>query len=152
MKWKLSEDKSSLAIICEPGDDLNSSIVSACTDSGFGSGFIVSCIGALKKANITAIISTDGGFVYDKSKVIEGALEMVVLSGNVQPKVDGGWKTHMHALLVHENDCVYSGHLDDTNNIVGVTAEILIMKFPGLVRGKPTPQGPSFIQFTDQQE
>ena len=149
MNWKLSPDKCTLAIVCKPGDDLNNALIGACSDSGFGSGFIVSCIGALKKASITAIVSTNDGFAYDKSKALEGALEMVVLSGNVEPKIDGGWKTHIHAVLVHENRETYSGHLDDSGNIVGVTAEVLISKFPGLLRGLPTHQGPSFINFSD---
>ncbi len=147
MDWKLSPNKETLAIICKPGDDLNKSIIQACIDSDFGSGFIVSCIGALNFANVTAIISTVDGFTYDEVKTYSGALEMVVLSGNVQPKIGGGWKTHVHAVLVHENKNVVAGHLADDGNIVGVTAEILISKFPGLLRGNPTPQGPSFIEF-----
>ena len=111
---------------------------------------MTSCIGALKQAHITAIISTDDGFVYDKIREISGALEMVVMSGNVQPKVDGGWKVHIHAMLVHENKELVAGHLADDGNIVGVTAEILISKFSGLMRGLPTPQGPSFIEFSNR--
>jgi predicted DNA-binding protein with PD1-like motif len=149
LNWKLSDNNQKLAIICKPGDNLNDSIVQACVDSEFGSGFIISCIGALEQAHITAIISTGDGFVYDKIREISGALEMVVMSGNVQPKVDGGWKVHIHALLVHENKELVAGHLADNGNIVGVTAEILISKFSGLMRGLPTPQGPSFINFSD---
>lgn len=132
MEYKLSGDL--LAIRLDPGDDLLPSIGKAVTDSGLGSGFIVSCIGALSKARITSIISTVSGMFYAPIRELSGALEFVVGSGNVEPKVDGGVKVHLHGLLDVEFRELVGGHFDDTGNIVGITAEILVSKFPGMTR------------------
>ncbi|HOO97759.1 MAG TPA: DNA-binding protein [Caldisericia bacterium] len=149
MDWRLSTDKNTLAIVCRPGDDFMRSLVQACDESGFGSGFITSCIGALRKVRITSVVSSEKGIVYAPIKEYSGACELIVASGNVEPKEDGGWKAHVHALLDYENSKLFAGHLDDEGNVVGITAEILISKFPGIKRGLPTPLGPSFIEFVD---
>ncbi len=138
MEWKLQNDL--LAIRLDPGDDLLQSIAQAVVGSGFGPGFIVSCIGALKQAQFTSIVSCDGVAQYAPMKSAQGAIEMLVASGNVEPKENGGWKIHLHAMLCIEDQEFTGGHMNDTGNVVGVTAEVLLVKFPGMTR--QAPKGP----------
>lgn len=132
MEFRLSGDQ--LAIRLDPGDDLLPSIGKAVVESGLGSGFVVSCIGALSRARLTSMLSTMNGMFYAPMRELSGALEMVTASGNVEPKADGGVKVHLHGLLDVEFRELVGGHFDDTGNIIGITAEILVQKFPGLSR------------------
>jgi predicted DNA-binding protein with PD1-like motif len=143
MEYRLSGDQ--LAIRLDPGDDLMPSIGKAVTDSGMGSGFVVSCIGALSKARLTAMVTTINGMVYAPIRELTGALEMVVASGNIEPKVDGGVKVHLHGFLDVEFRELVGGHFDDTGNIIGITAEILVQKFPGMTRASVQTGVPKLI-------
>lgn len=139
MIWKLNGDF--LAIRLDPGDDLLECVGEAVNSSGIGSGFIISCVGALKKARFTSILSTSEGFKYAPMREVEGAVELLLASGNIEPKEAGGTKVHIHAMLCIDDHEFTGGHLDDHGNIIGVTAEILVAKFPGIIR--ETPKGPS---------
>jgi len=132
MVWKITGDF--LALKLDPGDDLLLSIANACEESGFGSAFVISCIGALRKARFTSVITTSEGFKYAPMRELDGAIELLIASGNCQPKESGGWKVHMHGVFCIEDKEFTGGHLDDTGNIIGVTAEMLLAKFPGMVR------------------
>lgn len=132
MEYRLSGDQ--LAIRLDPGDDLLPSIGKAVTDSGMGSGFVVSCIGALSKARLTSMISTINGMVYAPIKEFSGALELVTATGNIEPMAENGVKVHLHGLLDVEFRELVGGHFQDTGNIIGITAEILVQKFAGMTR------------------
>ena len=135
MIWKASGDF--LGVRLDPGDDLLESVGKAVIDSGFGSGFIVSFVGALKKARFTSIVLSEDGFKYAPMRDVEGAIEIISGSGNIEPKQQGGLKVHVHAMMCINDKEFTGGHLDDTGNIIGITAEIMIVKFPGMVRGAP---------------
>lgn len=139
MYWKLQN--SLLAIRLDPGEDLLPSIEQAVIDSDFGSGFIISCIGALGLAQFTSVVTANDTLQYAPIRSTEGSIEMLVASGNVEPKENGGWKVHLHALLCIENKEITGGHMNDKGNIIAVSAEILIVKFPGMAR--QTPKGPT---------
>lgn len=141
MEYKVYGDQ--LAIRLDPGEDLLQSIGKAVAESDFGSGFIVSCIGALSKARITSMVSTMNGMFYAPMRELSGALEMIIASGNVEPKVDGGIKVHLHGLIDAEFKELVGGHFDDTGNIIGITAEILVSKLPGMTRSTPGSAGPA---------
>lgn len=141
MEYKVHGDQ--LAIRLDPGDDLLQSIGNAVTESGFGSGFIVSCIGALSKARITSMLSTMNGMFYAPVRELTGALELIVASGNVEPKDGGGVKVHLHGLIDSEFRELVGGHFDDTGNIIGITAEIMVSRFPGMTRSIPGSSGPA---------
>lgn len=89
------------------------------------------------------MLSTLNGMYYAPMKEMSGALELVMASGNVEPKVDGGVKVHLHGLIDVEFKELVGGHFDDTGNIIGITAEILVTKFPGMTRSAPGPTGPA---------
>lgn len=128
MVWKISGDF--LGIRLDPGDELLESIGKAVTDSGIGSGFIVSFVGALRKARFTSIVPFEGGFKYAPFREVEGAIEIITGSGNIEPKEDGGVKVHVHAMFCIDDKEFTGGHLDDKGNIIGITAEIMVAMFP----------------------
>ncbi len=143
MQYRLSGDQ--LAIRLDPGDDLLPSIGMAVVESGMGSGFVVSCLGALSKARLTSMISTMNGMVYAPVKELSGALELVVATGNIEPMENGGVKVHLHGLLDVEFRELVGGHFADTGNIIGITAEILVAKFPGMSRASIESGAPKLV-------
>lgn len=106
-------DVSIRAFRLKPGQDLKQGILEQVKANHIQAGFILTCIGSLRRA---AIRLAD----QDEATVYEDKFEIVSLNGVLD--MDGG---HLHITLADSTGKTFAGHLMD-GCLVYTTAEIII--------------------------
>ena len=103
-----------------PGEDVPSSLASACRERGITSGVVLSGIGMLRDVELSFFSGTG----YD-THAFPQPMELVSLSGNIARDGDG-ILIHAHAALASRDGQMMGGHF--SKGTVEVTAEIVILR------------------------
>ena len=96
----------------KPGQDLKEELKSIVVSKNIKAGFILTCVGSLKKAKLR--------LAEENLEVFDEKFEIVSLVGTLSP--DG---IHIHISLADKNGKVLGGHLKE-DCIIYTTAEIII--------------------------
>jgi uncharacterized protein len=96
-----------------PGSDLKKEIQRKALENGISAGWILTCVGSLKKVNIRYANQ-------ENAAALESFFEIVSLTGTVS--VNG---CHLHISISDDHGVTTGGHLLD-GNIIYTTAEIVI--------------------------
>jgi len=116
-----------------PGGDIIEGIEKACNDKKIRCGAITSCIGSLQKASllVTVPLNNKIGAGYSEPRSIDGPLELISGQGTIGED-DGAVFVHIHGLVSDKDGNVYGGHLIKGENLVLITAEIMISAVEGI--------------------
>ena len=96
----------------KPGQDLKEELKNIVVSKNIKAGFILTCVGSLKKAKLR--------LAEEKIEVFDGKFEIVSLVGTLSP--DG---VHIHISLADKSGKAIGGHLKE-DCIIHTTAEIVI--------------------------
>jgi predicted DNA-binding protein with PD1-like motif len=107
------------AVRLHPGDDLRLSLEALAKEKHLHAGYVVTCVGSLRKA---AIRFADR----KETEMVEGPLEIVSLVGTLSP--DG---PHLHISVSDGNGKTIGGHLSE-GSLVYTTAEIVVADIAGV--------------------
>jgi len=108
-----------------PGQELKTELLNYCHDHGIHAGFIVTCVGSLKKVHLRYAYSSDPNYhmaQWREGAVLEKEFEIVSLVGTISEK---GTACHLHVTV---SDCAgktRGGHLLG-DAIVRTTAEVVL--------------------------
>lgn len=134
MKYAKGGFKRILAIRLEPGDDVVESIRLLCLKENIKHGVIFTALGSLKKASFydpTPVPGQPGKYRYGDPIEMEGAVELITLSGIVCEEDSGSISLHIHAAFADEMGNGYAGHLE-AGNITFATVELFLGELEGI--------------------
>ena len=113
------------ALRLRPGQDLKQELVKFTKEKNIQAGFIITCVGSLKKASIRLADQPD-------ATTYDGKFEIVSLVGTME--VDG---VHLHLSISDSTGKTIGGHLMD-GCLIYTTAEIIIGDAQGLQFSRET--------------
>ena len=96
-----------------PGQDLKHEIMHFVNENGIQAGFVITCVGSLRKAALRLVGQRE-------TRTFNRKFEIVSLTGTVEP---GG--AHLHIALADSTGAVIGGHLQGGSTIY-TTAEIIL--------------------------
>jgi hypothetical protein len=116
-----SKDGNNLIVRLDAGDEVISSLLSACKKTEIKSGFFYG-IGALKTAELSHFSTKEMKY---NSKTFDGAFEILSIKGNIS-LVENEPFVHAHVVLASDDFHAFGGHLK--SGIVDPTCEIFIQR------------------------
>ena len=122
----------------EPGREVMSSLTEVCRENGLNNGMILGGIGSLAKAvfcNPIAKADEKSGYGYGAPMILEGAIEVISISGMICQGNEGEILVHAHAAFSDKDGKGYAGHLLE-GNIVLKTVDLIVAKIEGIHMGR----------------
>jgi uncharacterized protein len=135
-----------------PGQSLLDNIRTLVTQEKIKSAVILSAIGSIRNVRINGIKS-GAKLPITPARLtphfLEGPLELLGLTGNIVPGLDGTPDCHLHIIAGKASGDVVGGQLDDAE--VFATCEIVLVELviEGIERHKSTCGGTSTIYFSE---
>ena len=122
----------------EPGLEVLSSLTEICRENGLNNGLILGGIGSLAKAvfcNPEAKAQEKSGYGYGAPIILEGAIELISVSGMICQGGKGEILIHAHAAFSDKDGKGYAGHLLE-GNIVLKTVDLVVSEIKGIHMGR----------------
>lgn len=114
-----------------PGQDLKLTLDAFAREKNLQAGFIVTCVGSLRRA----VIRPAG---QKEPLMLEQKFEIVSLTGTYSP--DG---SHLHIALSDSSGATIGGHLLE-GNLIYTTAEIVVGEAKGLIFSREIDEGTGY--------
>lgn len=136
-----------------PGQSVQENIKALVVKEKVKAGVILSAIGSVRNLRINGIKSGAKLPITPARltpHVLEGPLELLGLSGNIVPGLDGAPDCHLHVLAGKASGDVVGGQLEDAE--VFATCEIVLIELmlDGVERHKSKSGGTSTIYFAEE--
>ena len=113
----------------EIGEEIITQLKEFCLENKIQSGQ-VSGIGVVRRAKISYFDLSSGKYLHQE---LSGNMEITSLMGNISV-MEGEPFPHLHITLADDKFRIRGGHLSE--GVIGVTGEIVLEPFPGLVERK----------------
>jgi hypothetical protein len=130
--------KNIYAVRIEPGEDLLEGLNYFCKERNLKHGVIISGLGSLNGASFfdpEEIPGQPGKYGYVNPIEMEGAIELVGISGIICEDDDGGISLHVHYSIADKKGNCFAGHVNKGNRVF-VTADIIIGEIEGIFMGR----------------
>jgi predicted DNA-binding protein with PD1-like motif len=114
-----------------PGSDLVSGLMKICRTADIKTGFVVVCIGSLRRAEYHWSIPSDEtkrGSERSGPIILEGPIEFLSGQGIIARTEDDEFVTHLHGTLCDKNGRVFGGHFFVGGNYVHSTMDVMVME------------------------
>jgi predicted DNA-binding protein with PD1-like motif len=127
-----------IAMRFEPGREVLSSLTEVCRENGLNNGMLLGGIGSLAKAvfcNPEEKADEKSGYGYGAPIILDGAIELISMSGMICQGDKGEILLHVHAAFSDKEGNGHSGHLLE-GNIVLKTIDVVIAELKGIHMGR----------------
>lgn len=137
MKIAEGSIKRVIAFRLAPGQEIMTSIKSACEEKKLKNGIILSAIGSLDGARFfDPVVRPDkkAGYAYGEPIVLKGPIELLSMDGMICNR-DGEILLHLHFSLSDSEGRAYGGHVIEGNRVL-LTCDVLIGELESIEMGR----------------
>ena len=124
-----------LPIQLPSGEDLITSLKSACAKQGIRYAAIMSTVGSLSEMTIESVVvskTTVTGSDYGPPHVIPGPLQVMSLEGIIYDAANGEMDLHLHGLFADTEGKIHGGHLIEGGNPILARLAIVVGEITGV--------------------